>query len=222
MGNFSWFVEEQNVWFRDLELYENLAEDREDGTWADLVLSYYDQKPYMGDAPVVPKARNEDDFPRFTFAVFDGSRIRGYEESEGVQELRALFERIAPFLEDPENGRPGFARFHGEGKGDFTIEVRYDKPQIRLVTGDPPRSAAHKKAVQMALDLFSTRKALPAKKAPAKKAPAKKAPAKKAPAKKAPAKKAPAKKAPVKKAAKKAPAKKVPAKKAAAKKAKRR
>lgn len=198
MGNFSWFVEEQNVWFRDLELYENLAEDREEWTWADRVLSWYDEpnkKPYMSKKLVVSKARNEDDFPRFTFAVFDGSRIRGYEETDGVQELRALLERMAPFLEDPGNGRPGFARFHAEGMGDFTIEVRYDKPQIRLVTGDPPRSAAQKKAVQMALDLFATKSAPVKKKSAAKKTAAKNAPGKKATAKKkAVVKKAAAKK----------------------------
>ncbi len=176
MGNFSWFLEEQNVWFRDLELYENLAEDREEGTWADLVLSWYDEpkkKPYMSKKLVVSKARNEDDFPRFTFAVFDGSRIRGYEETEGVEELRGLLERMAPFLEDPGNGRPGFARFHGEGMGDFGIHIRYDVPEIRLVTGDAPRSATHKKAVQMTLDLFASPSSS-AKKAPVKKAPAKK------------------------------------------------
>jgi hypothetical protein len=133
MGNYSWFVSEENLHFRDEELFEYLAEAEGGGGWGDLLLAWYNsptRKPYMSERLVLPKARHASGLPKLTFATLDGCRIAGYPDAE--EGLRSTLDELAGFLAKPPKGGRGIARFRDDTGAEFSIVVDYRKATITL------------------------------------------------------------------------------------------
>lgn len=133
VGSYSRFVSEDNLHFRDDELFEHLAETAGDGGWGDLFHAWYvspKRKPYMSKSLVLPKAKHASGLPKLTFAVLDGCKIAGYPDAE--EELQSTLDELAGFLAKPSKRSRGIARFRDDTGAEFSIVSDYRKATLTL------------------------------------------------------------------------------------------
>lgn len=136
MSNYSWFKSESDIHLDDHGLFERLKTLRTKNDWAGLVCDWYEdpkKKDYQSAKLKLPKAKNRDGLPCFTFSVFDGCLIHGYWQTSGVRQLLELLAEMEPFLGPaPKNGRLGRADFVEDGGESFSFIVDYARKTVRI------------------------------------------------------------------------------------------
>lgn len=134
MSNLSWFVSESDVVVDDRAFYERLCQLRKKNDWAALVCDWYEdprKKDYQARSLKVPKAKNADGFPRFTFSVLDGCQVHGYWDTRGGKQLQQVLSLMGAFLgKPPKKAARGLAEFKEDGGDVFALVVDYQRATV--------------------------------------------------------------------------------------------